>query len=120
MLVAFLASSCSFLRCNIGESLIFGKKLNHEWLTRNQSPDFPMRAGTMRSAAGFAIGHLLAAPRCARPNSVMHFYLANSPLADHIVFVRNGSTVMTTSNKYDYLNRTENSWGDVNGWWKEI
>jgi len=38
-------------------------------------------------------------------NSAAYFYLSNSPLVDHIVFAANSATVMTTSNKYDYLNR---------------
>jgi RHS repeat-associated protein len=38
-------------------------------------------------------------------NSATYFYLANSPLVDHITFARNGSNVMTTSNKFDNLNR---------------
>ena len=38
-------------------------------------------------------------------NSATYSYLANSPLVDHIVFARNGTTVMTTSNQFDFLNR---------------
>jgi hypothetical protein len=38
-------------------------------------------------------------------NSATYWYLANSPLVDHIVFASNATTVMTTSNKYDFLNR---------------
>ena len=38
-------------------------------------------------------------------NSATYYYVANSALVDHITFKRSGTTEMTTSNKYDYLNR---------------
>ena len=38
-------------------------------------------------------------------DSAAYSYVANSPLVDHIVFAHNGLTVMTTSNKFDNLNR---------------
>ena len=38
-------------------------------------------------------------------NSATYYYVANSPLVDHITFKRSSTTEMTTSNKYDYLNR---------------
>ncbi len=38
-------------------------------------------------------------------NSATYSYLANSPLVDHITFASNATTVMTTSNSYDFLNR---------------
>ena len=38
-------------------------------------------------------------------NPATYSYVANSALVDHITFKRNSASVMTTSNKYDYLNR---------------
>ena len=38
-------------------------------------------------------------------NSATYYYVANSPLVDHITFKRSSTTEMTTSNQYDYLNR---------------
>jgi len=38
-------------------------------------------------------------------NSATYYYLANSPLVDHIVFAQNGTSRMTTTKQYDLLNR---------------
>jgi RHS repeat-associated protein len=38
-------------------------------------------------------------------NAAAYSYVANSPLVDHIAFAHGGTTEMTTSNLYDYLNR---------------
>src|ERR1035441_1103208 len=38
-------------------------------------------------------------------NSAAYSYLANSPLVGQIVFAHSGTTKMTTSKQYDYLNR---------------
>jgi RHS repeat-associated protein len=38
-------------------------------------------------------------------NSGTYFYLANSPLVDHVVLAHNGAPVMTNQNTYDHLNR---------------
>lgn len=38
-------------------------------------------------------------------NSATNYYVAKSSLVDHIVFWRNGASVMTTQNTYDNLNR---------------
>jgi len=38
-------------------------------------------------------------------NSASYTYLANSPLVDNIAFKNNGTTCMTTTKTYDYLNR---------------
>lgn len=41
----------------------------------------------------------------ASGNSATYFYVANSPLVDHITFAKSGGTRMLTSKTYDYLNR---------------
>jgi hypothetical protein len=38
-------------------------------------------------------------------NSAAYSYLANSSLAGQITFAQSGTTEMTTSKQYDYLNR---------------
>jgi len=38
-------------------------------------------------------------------NSAAYTYIANSPLVGQIVFKHNGTTMMTTTKTYDYLNR---------------
>ena len=41
----------------------------------------------------------------SNPYSATYSYLANSPLVGQIAFANNGTTAMTTTKQYDFLNR---------------
>ena len=73
---------------------------------RRTSLTLNSQVSTLNSTVyGYDNASRLASVADGSGNSATYNYLANSPLVSQITFAQNGTTQMTTTKQYDYLNR---------------